>query len=203
MTKIFLFFLLTAMFLTSCKTSNKSTSTDNATNINSVPPNLVGTWKSPTPEFAGNGHYAVREFSFNGPRMEHTFTLAADKDMKKIIYIYRVEGSVELGSPSTKVAGAFDLQIKPSKKLVTLKTKDKLTIEDIGFKECKLTTGKEKDISSSGCSVLRSINECSVEYDLVKIEGEQLRLGERPVDNEVCSPENRPEMLASGLKKVN
>lgn len=192
---------VSALFLTSCSTfKNKNAGGQNG---EAATPNILGLWRSPSPEPAGNGQHFTKEYNISMGRWEMIHTHAADKEMKKILYVYRAEGSYSLAKPSQKAVGAFDLDFKMDRKFLNLRSKDKALAKELGVGNCKLTIGKEKDVSDEGCGFLKSIKECPQEYDLAKVEETGLRLGDRPTDGEVCTPDTRPEMLGGALKKLN
>jgi hypothetical protein len=54
--------------------------------------------------------------------------------------------------------------------------------------------GQSQDVTRGGCRAFRvpSASQCPREYDLVRIEAGQLRLGPRPQDSDLCEPQRRP-----------
>ena len=54
------------------------------------------------------------------------------------------------------------------------------------------------DISAEGCAGLgqRPVSACGQDYDLVFVEGDSLRLVQRPSDNDMCTPARRPTALS-------
>lgn len=50
----------------------------------------------------------------------------------------------------------------------------------------------------TGCATLGQypIATCPADYDLVKVEGDDLTFGARPKDNDMCTPDKRPQALA-------
>jgi hypothetical protein len=48
---------------------------------------------------------------------------------------------------------------------------------------------------------LTPVNDCPQEYDLVRIDGNNLQLGARPADRNMCSEEKRPKSLSLPLIK--
>ena len=205
MTNKIIIFALIAILSVSCSQKEKQTDANSskpATSSTELPV-IAGSWKSIEPEFAGNGQYAVKEYNINLSRWELNYSVFADKLLKKPIYVYHAEGSYIIENTSSKVKGAYNLLLKNSKKSITLKSKDKLTIQDLGFADCKLSAGKEKDITDQGCSFFKSNDECQQEFDLVKVENSRLRFGERPTDNDLCVVDHRPEALGPELKKIN
>jgi hypothetical protein len=60
-----------------------------------------------------------------------------------------------------------------------------------------LAVGKPADLAA-GCAGLGQypLSSCDRDYDLVSIDGDTLRFGERPADNNMCSEEKRPTATA-------
>lgn len=167
-------------------------------------PVLSGTWRSVKPEPAGNGNYLIREYTLAKGHWQLTSTLAADKEMKSTVSIYRAQGGFQLDRPSRKVPGTYEATFKYASKSLNLQTTDKEKSKELGFDGCKqLRKGQEVEISTLGCASYKSIGECPKDFELVKIEGTLLQFGERPSDNGLCSAEHRPEGLGPQLRKVN
>ena len=162
---------------------------------------LLGTWTSPTAESIGNNIYTTREFKFtkDGWRIEAVFY--GDKEMQQPLFSFLGEGIYTLGNSSTVVPEAINAVFSFNKKNLTLLTDEISVIRRFNFAGCNLTKGKEKDISDTGCSFLTPVNDCPQEYDLVRIDGNNLQLGARPADRNMCSEEKRPKSLSLPLIK--
>jgi hypothetical protein len=54
------------------------------------------------------------------------------------------------------------------------------------------------DITAEGCAGLgqRPVSACGQDYDLVSVQGDALRFGQRPADNDMCTPARRPTALS-------
>jgi hypothetical protein len=63
--------------------------------------------------------------------------------------------------------------------------------------------GKSKNIQKPGCPQLGAypLSMCKGEYDIVKVEGQNLFFGARPADGNLCSEDRRPKELGSPLLK--
>jgi hypothetical protein len=166
-------------------------------------PIITGTWKSESPEPAGNGLYTQREYSINLSRWEMVQTWASDSEMKKPQLIYKAGGAYTIENASLKIPGAFFANFRFSRQYLNLKTKEKSFIKDFDLEDCSLPVGKEQDITKTGCSIFRPTSECSQNYDVVKLENGQLRLGEKPRDGDLCTNDKRPDYLGPQLKKIN
>lgn len=171
------------------------------TATSATPPNITGAWRSIEPEKAGNGRYATREYRLTPGHWEQIYTLAADKDMKKILFVLRSEGSYNFQGPS-KIPGAYNASFRFTNKFLNLKTSDNSLSKEYGFNKCSLNLNKEKDISSFGCGAISRIAECSQEHEIVKLENNQLFMADRAAGVSLCSPEDRPNNLGFPLKKI-
>lgn len=54
------------------------------------------------------------------------------------------------------------------------------------------------DITAEGCVGLgqRPVSACGQDYDLVSVQGDSLRFGQRPTDNDMCTTARRPTALS-------
>lgn len=196
--------LVASLALTGCQTNPKTSgSSEKETTSNTLAGKMVGDWRSVAPEQNNIGQYATREFRFTLSRWEMIYTLATDIEMKKPIFIFRTEGPFTIEAASSKLPGAYNAQFRFSKKFINVKTKDRRLAKVFKFDDCKLVVGKEADVTDKGCSFVPKIEECAQEFDVVKIEGNNLYLGARPQDNNICTVDRRPEALGLALKRIN
>ncbi len=117
------------------------------------------------------------------------------------VFSFEAEGSFKVGKKSDKVDNTYEADFSFSKKYVTLLTDDEATIKSIGFDACNLKKGVKTDISQNGCSFLASVKNYGLEYDLISLNGTELKLGSRPADGNMSKPELRPTQLGEPLKK--
>ena len=58
------------------------------------------------------------------------------------------------------------------------------------------TRGREEDVSSTGCFWVVTVSACREEFDLVKVDGDRLLLGERPAaGKDLCREDRRAGAL--------
>jgi hypothetical protein len=164
--------------------------------------NLSGTYADAKPYAYGKA-WGHRTFTFNNSKWTLNFTLALDPELKMKVFEFRTLGSYKVQEKSTTVPNTYDAIFFEDKKYVTIKTTDQNLINAFGFTPCQMKPNVEKDISENGCSGWKSVKDCPGDYDLVSIDYEgKLYFGERPVDNDMCSPEKRPTRLTPPVIKV-
>ena len=106
--------------------------------------------------------------------------------------------SYEVGATSA-VAGARDGTFRFTRK--TLRAHGAMAA---GFLSSAQGCGRafaadtDVDITAEGCAGLgqQPVSACGQDYDLVSLEGDNLRFGQRPADNNMCTPERRPAALS-------
>ena len=163
---------------------------------------LSGKWKSEGAEAVGSG-YRTREFTFTPDRWQIEVVFYADKNLTDPIFSFAGEGAYRLADNSTSPTQATKATFFFDKKHLTLLTNNQSIIKQFKLDVCNLAKGATKDISASGCGNFTSVAACGQEYDLVKIEQNILRLGERPANGNMCSANKRPQILGQPLVRQN
>ncbi|MCU0419262.1 MAG: hypothetical protein MUC38_06345 [Cyclobacteriaceae bacterium] len=162
---------------------------------------LSGTYADAQPYPYGQA-WGQRVFTFNKGKWTLVFTLALDPELKMKVFEFRTVGTYKLQEKSAVVANTYNAVFYEDKKFVTVKTTDTNLINAFGFTPCQLTPHVEKDISENGCSAWKSVKVCPGDYDLLSLDREgNLYFGERPVDNDMCSPDKRPTKLTPPVVK--
>lgn len=157
---------------------------------------LNGTYIDPIPYEYGQGVYGKREFTFKNGSWTLDFVLALDPKLNTKVFRFRTLGSYEILRPSANLPQAYEANFKEDKKFVTLLTQDKGLAQAFGLMSCSLAIGIEKDISKEGCSLWKSVKDCPIDHDLVKLDKDgKLYFGVRPKDNNMCKEEFRPTSL--------
>lgn len=163
--------------------------------------NLSGTYADPVPYNYGRA-WDKRVFTFNKGKWTLDFVLALDSEMKMQVFKFRTLGSYKVQEKSTKVADTYNAVFFEDKKFLTLKTTDENLINAFGFSQCNMTINVEQDVSANGCSGWKSVKDCPGDYDLLSLDKEgKLYFGNRPQDNDMCSPEKRPTSLTPPVVK--
>lgn len=165
--------------------------------------NLNGNYADPQGVDWGQGTFGKREFTFDDGKWSLKFTLAFDPQMENQIFVFRTVGTYSVQDKSKSVDDAYNALFIEDKKFVTLKTDIPDIIQGFGFGNCDLTKDIEKDISKSGCSLWKSVADCSEDHDLLKMDADgKLYFGVRPQDNDMCTEDKRPKSLTPAVVKI-
>lgn len=159
-----------------------------------------GTYRSAAPE-AWYGGFGTREFTFAEGQWHLIFTHALDPDMTMRTFQFRTGGPFEIGEPSAVVAGAFNGIFHEDWKHVTVLTDNPDIVAAMGMAECNLTYNLETDISQTGCAAWRPVAECGEDHDLFAMDAAGVYFGQRPADNDMCSPDRRPTALLPAVAR--
>ncbi len=164
--------------------------------------NLSGTYADAKPYAYGQA-WGKRVFTFDKGKWTLLFTLALDPNMNMQVFQFRTFGTYQLQDKSNKVANTYNAVFYEEKKLLTLKTSDENLIKAFGFVPCNMTKDVEQDVSEQGCSGWKSVAACPGDYDLLSLDKEgKLYFGNRPADNDMCSPDKRPTSLTPPVTKM-
>lgn len=158
--------------------------------------NLGGTYLSPKVE-DWYGGFGTREFIFHDGQWQLIFTHALDPAMTQRTFRFRTGGGYRIVGPSAAVPGAFEVDFDEDWKHVTLLTAIPEVIAAMGMAECGLAPNLETDISAAGCAAWRPVAECGTDHDLLALDAGGLRFGQRPANNDMCTPDKRPTALLS------
>jgi Adenomatosis polyposis coli down-regulated 1 len=108
-------------------------------------------------------------------------------------------GGYRIAEASSNVPGAYHANFGFSMKRLTLYEDGLLAQANRGG--CGNRTwlrGREEDVSSTGCLWVVPVSACQQEFDLVKVDGDQLFLGERPAaGQDLCREDRRARALRS------
>jgi hypothetical protein len=155
---------------------------------------LRGTYVSTAPE-PWYGGFGTREFVFADGQWSLIFTRALDPAMTQRTFQFRTGGPFEITTPSATVPGAHEGTFHEDWKRLTLLTTIPEVIAGMGMADCGLTPNLEADISVTGCAAWPSVADCGKDFDLLAMDGAGLYFGQRPNDNDMCTPEGRPTAL--------
>lgn len=109
------------------------------------------------------------------------------------------QGRYRITRPSSLVPGAHEATFGFSSKRLALYGEGLLAQANGGACGARTwTRGREEDVSSTGCLWVVSVPACREEFDLVKVDGDRLLLGERPAaGNDLCREDRRAAALRS------
>jgi hypothetical protein len=169
-------------------------------------PVLDGTWSSPTCESTPDGSmHFTRTFKLEKDRWAIDFSTYGDAACKEKMVTVDIDGPLKLEKPSAKVKGATEAQFLFAHRKATPRSEGAAkwlsSVKACGKADWK--AGESVDIDASGCPQLGAYPkaQCAGEFDLVKVEGDQLYFGARPADGNLCSKEKRPQALGNPVKK--
>ena len=110
-----------------------------------------------------------------------------------------LEGPYTIGAPSTKVAGAFDVDFGFTKRTVTPHVPGFVALlQSYSCGKAPYAVNESQDILDSGCKDLgyQPLAACPKDHDIVKVDGDVITFGKRPPDNNLCTPDKRPAELS-------
>lgn len=159
---------------------------------------LVGDWDSATCENAGGGNYIQRHFHLTEDAWTLNLDAFGDAECKTKLFSARVAGPYTLEKDSEKVAGATEATFGFHEQYMTPAVQDLAT----AFANSKCgsgtwTVGQEQATATTGCLFFRPTSACATDNDIVKVDGNQLFFGQRPADNDMCTPDKRPTALGA------
>lgn len=109
------------------------------------------------------------------------------------------QGRYRVIRPSSVVQGAHDADFGFSRKRLTLYADALVSAANRGgCGDRSWTRGREEDVSATGCLWVVPVSTCTQEFDLVKVDGDRLLLGERPpAGQDLCREDRRARALRS------
>jgi hypothetical protein len=165
---------------------------------------LEGHWVSPAcesmPGQGGATTYFTRDFTLTKTDWTLAFRLFGDGACTQKLATIDIAGPYQVLLDSTHVAGAREAVFSFGRRTVTAEAKgfaDFLGTTTCGVKPWAV--GVAQDVLAGGCAELgaRPVARCASDNDVVKVEGDRLWFGQRPADNDMCSPEKRPQALGA------
>jgi hypothetical protein len=160
---------------------------------------MRGFWEQECQTQAGSGQRTSSRslFAIFDREWGIAFTQYADAACQQRLMTAVLHGSYEPTAPSKQVPGAVDVVFRFTRK--SLAAYDAALVERLNASACgarRWEIGVEQDVSAKGCLWIESLAACPQEYDLAKIEGERLYLGERPPPgSNICAESRRPKRL--------
>ena len=158
---------------------------------------VAGHWTSdcaPTPD----GKHFTMDFHNTADHWQLAYVVFGDAACTSKLVAVDVTGPYEIGAVSPTVAGAREAVFHFDRKTITPAIQplaDALNGMDCGG---GFAVGAPRDIYDHGCAGFGQYPRaaCSADYDVVWREGDQLRFGARPADNNMCTPDHRPTALS-------
>ncbi len=162
-----------------------------------APPTLVGRWVSPCFPGAQKKTFQKLTFDMTVDRWDLAYDTFSDAGCARRTVDVHIAGAYSFGGQSPTAAGAWEGNFTFDTREVT--ADDKKSAAAVG-KACgikKLKPGVKTDIHAKGCPAfgIHPSATCGADYDLVAAEGNTLRFGARPADNNLCTEDKRPTAL--------
>ncbi len=200
MTRI-MFGIVTFALLASVAAPGSATSPATAAGQNAAAaPVLTGIWETErcvVQEREGSRTSSKSMFVFLAREWAIEVTQFADAECMRPTMKAFFSGSYTITQPSPHVAGAYDATFGFSYKALTLY--DEALLAQVNRGACGARTwqrGEPRDVSVTGCLWIVPVSACAQEFDLVKLTGQRLFLGERPKPGQdLCAESRRARTL--------
>jgi Adenomatosis polyposis coli down-regulated 1 len=169
---------------------------------NDEPPAITGIWESErcdVQEQNGTRTSSWSVFVFLESEWALEFTQYSDAACTMPSLRAYFQGRYRITRPSGLVPGAHEATFGFSSKRLTLYGGGPLAQANGGACGARAwTRGREEDVSSTGCLWVVPVSACREEFDLVKVDGDRLLLGERPAaGKDLCREDRRARALRS------
>lgn len=173
-----------------------------------APPALAGGWASAC--FAvqnadGTDGFAKMEFDIQPATWALDFSFYGDDACASRLGTVHVDGPYALEGPSTVLPGAFDARFDFATRTVTPHVDGFIAfLQSMSCGKAPYGVGKTQDILDAGCPAMgfQPKASCASDYDVVFVNGSTLQFGQRPADNNMCSPDKRPKALGPVLSRT-
>jgi hypothetical protein len=160
---------------------------------------LAGTWASACTD-PGSGQAFRLSFDIKPTTWTLAYEVFADAACAAPLLVVNIDGPYEITGPSNVVPTAREARFGFAHKTVT-----PLSDGAVGFlpQACgggTYVVGTPTDIAA-GCPGLGAypIATCPADFDIVARDGDQLRFGQRPPDNNMCTADKRPTSLSQAV----
>ncbi|MFP2931489.1 hypothetical protein ACLESO_41150 [Pyxidicoccus sp. 3LG] len=164
------------------------------------PQDLAGRWDSPTCEAIPNGDgsnsYLQRHFQLTEANWTLELDAFGDAQCQTKLFTARIVGPYTLVKDSEQVSGATEGDFAFGERFLTAHVQPLAdAFAQSGCGTGTWTVGAEQAVPGA-CLSFKPLAACGTDHDLVKVEGDKLFFGQRPADNDMCSPNKRPATLA-------
>ncbi len=180
---------------------------------------LKGKWHSPVIETIenpdGSVMYIEREAIFIDDNWDIFIRSFLDEEGKVPFFTIHAKGNYTLGDESPDLEGAVHVDFNNRARYVTAHMQSLVDmLNETSPFDGEWMIDLEHDVSSKGCVLVPSVETCPVEYDVIKIQGNEIYFGDfteeqkedikkfthgdmNPSEGSVgiCSTENRPRQL--------
>jgi Adenomatosis polyposis coli down-regulated 1 len=164
-------------------------------------PAVVGLWESETcvvQDRDGNRTGSKSTFVFLGREWALEFVQFADDRCTRPIMKAFLTGQYQITEPSSVVPSAHNAIFGFSQTAVTVYDQSLIAEANRVCSGRVWKRGEPQDVTATGCLWVTPVSACPQEFDLVKVDGNRLFLGERPQPGQnLCSEERRARTLRS------
>jgi hypothetical protein len=164
-----------------------------------APPSLAGAWQSECNVLAEGQSFRL-DFDITDAAWALAFNVYGGEDCEFPFATVDIAGPYELERPSDAVAGAWDGRFDFAERRVTPHSEDAAAFlsSEQGCNLEGLEAGVATSVHEDGCPGLGQYpaDLCASDYDIVKVDGDTLRFGNRPADNNMCTEDKRPSELS-------
>jgi hypothetical protein len=166
-------------------------------------PDLSGRWVSaclPQPQADGSTNYIDLDFDLTADRWALDYVTYGDETCATELVTVHIEGPYELTGASPTLDDVYEARFGFDDKTITphvTPLADMLNGLD-GCGTSAFEVGVSQSVYAAGCPAFGQYPQdvCSADYDLVRLDGDQLTFGNRPADNDMCQPDRRPTELS-------
>jgi hypothetical protein len=165
-------------------------------------PAITGIWETQgcvVQEREGSRTSSKSVFVFLAREWSIEVTQFADGECTRPAMKAFFSGSYMITQPSPSVAGAYDATFGFSYKALTLY--DEALLAQVNRGACGARAwqrGEPQEVTATGCLWVVPVSACAQEFDLVKLTGNRLFLGERPKPGQdICAESRRARTLRS------
>jgi len=164
---------------------------------------LAGSWMSDcflSPTGDGNFYQVTVEMTPSAWDLDYVAHASSICDSP--IFSVEVAGDYLLEGASSSEAGARDAVFGFTSRTITPNTSEAVELVNTACSVTDAAEGVALDISG-GCAGVGAypISECPADYDIVNLsdDGTELSFGGRPEDNDMCTPDRRPDTFNNGV----
>ena len=165
-------------------------------------PDLAGRYTSGCLDFSTEDapNIFTLDVDLTSDRWALDYVVHGTDDCTAPVLTVHIEGPYELTAPSEAVDGAWEGSFFFDEKTMTPHVEDMVaTLNAIeGCGDGPFTLDGTTSVLEHGCTPFGQypVAECSQDFDLVSLDDDGLRFGNRPADNDMCTEAKRPTELS-------
>lgn len=148
-------------------------------------------------EAAGAKIFETGTYEGTGSSYELTFHFFVDEGCTAPFVTFMSKGDF-VTRPSPKVPGALEFDATWTGRTMRADSDASLPLLNAQCGTPPWSVGQTQEIFARGCAAagFRPSSECSHDFDLLKIDGNTFSFGQRPADNNMCTPDRRPSAVS-------